>query len=425
MNKFKRNVGYIFWSFAEQASVIAMPRLVFWPIAAYLLGKESFGIFIFAFSITSILGMQPGNGLATGLLRHLSDFDKEKQRQFCGIAMRLCHKAMLVIVAMGLLSFVVLGSTDLVSRRVIYCLIPLTISLYPENQTHLLLTESRFHRKFKQRAVWFAVRSIINIIGGVIGAKAAGLIGLVWGFVIGNMIVYVILRVRYQEWFDTSYDTSMAVVLKKIWLHITIAGIIAFAGPYLNRIVLGSVHGFNDMADLVAATGVSYIFLAPIACVGALLLSIISRYNSIHDLSRDARIQWLFMFVFGVAICPIGLRLFAPSILKMLYPGFGEESSGLLQILIWLVVTETVVNLCRPFVMKFSSVKLVPIINGINLIATLVPALCLIPIYRSTGAAWAIVIGSGITGCLWLVAAGYIYYRPMESADRSVITLES
>ncbi len=413
-----RKVSYLFWTFVEQTALMALPRLVLWPIAAYMVGKESFGIFVFAFAIASILGLQPGNGLATGLLRHLSDYEEPQQRQFSGIALRLCHKAMVVIVGIGMLVFSILGAADLISRPVVYCLIPLILSLYAENQTHLLLTECRFHRQFKQRAIWFTVRSIVNIIGGVAGAKVAGLMGLVWGFSIGNMIVYAILRVQYQEWFRGSYDAKMAGILKKVWLQITIAGIIAIAGPYLNRIILGSIHGFNDTADLVAATSVTFIFLAPITGVSGLLLSIISRYSSIKDLSRQSKIQLFCVFILGAVVCPAGLRLFASRIMNTLYPNFGEASVQLLNILIWMLISETVVNLCRPFVMKFGSVRLVPIINGASLVATLVPAFCLIPVYGTVGAAWAIVVGSIVTGGLWLIATTWVYFRSTKKTGK-------
>ncbi|MEN6308629.1 MAG: hypothetical protein ABFD91_12830 [Anaerohalosphaeraceae bacterium] len=411
MKNLRRNTNYVFWSFTEQASVMAIPRLVLWPLAAYVIGKEAFGVFVFSLAITSIVGVQPGNGLATGLLRHLSDYDSEGQKQFCGSALRLCHLAMVVLVAASLLCLIVLGGINLVSPRVLYCLIPLTLSLYPENQTHLLLTESRFYRQFRTRALWFTFRSFLNLAGGYAGAKLAGLIGLVWGFTIGNALVYGILRFLYREQFRVPYDIEMGGVLKKIWVQITIAGVIAFAGPYLNRIVLGSIHGFNDTADLVAATGVTFIFLSPITCISALLLSVISRYNSIRDVSRSARVQLLCISFLGVIVCPLGLRLFASHIIEALYPGFGEESVRLLKILVWMVMSETVVCLCRPFVMKFGSLRLVPIINSVSLVATLMPAICLIPFYRAVGAAWAIVLGSVVAGGLWLIATGWICFR--------------
>lgn len=411
MKNLRRNTGYVFWSFAEQASVMAVPRLILWPLAAYVVGKEAFGVFVFSLAITSILGVQPGNGLATGILRHLSDYDSEGQKQFCGIAMRLCHIAMVILVAAGLLCLIVLGVADLVSHRVIYCLIPLTLSLYPENQTHLLLTECRFYRQFRTRAMWFMFRSFLNLLGGFAGAKLGGLIGLVWGFTLGNAIIYGILRIHYREQFKVSTDVAMSSILKKIWVQITLAGVIAFAGPYLNRIVLGSLHGFNDTADLVAATGVTFIFLSPITCISSLLLSVISRYHSIRNLSRSARMQLIGIAFLGIVVCPLGLKIFASRIMGVLYPDFGDESVHLLNILIWMVMSETVVNLCRPFVMKFGSIRLVPIINAASLIATLVPAICLVPFYRAVGAAWAIVLGSAITGGLCLLATFWVYFR--------------
>ena len=79
-----RDAGYIFWVFAEQAAFLALPRLVLFPLAAYLVGKEDFGVFSTALSVTLLLGIQPQNGLGTGLLRHLSDYSEERRAQFYG-----------------------------------------------------------------------------------------------------------------------------------------------------------------------------------------------------------------------------------------------------------------------------------------------------------------------------------------------------
>lgn len=413
MKNIRRNAGYLFWSIAEQASVMAIPRLVLWPLAAYWLGKELFGIFVYAFSITSIISIQPGNGLATGLLRHLSDYNESQRGQFCGIALRLCNKAMLIIISIGLLCFIVLGfvSPKLMPLSVLYCLIPFTLSLHSENQLHLLLTESRFYRRFRGRAVWFAIRSLINLAGGLVGARIAGLVGLAWGFVIGNVLVYGILHIQYRKWFITSHNPEMVETLKKVWVHITIAQIIAFSGPNLNRIILGSFRGFEETANFVAATSVTFIFLSPITSISGLLLSMLSQHTSMRNLSRQAWMQWLFMLMFGAIICPLGLLFFASDIMHVLYPTFGNESVKLLKILIWMVVSESAVTLFRPFVIKFGSVRLVPIINGISLAAILVPAFCLIPVYGTVGAAWAIVIGSITSGGLWVISTAWVYYR--------------
>lgn len=44
---FKRYFGYTFWVGLEAAVFVGLPRLIIFPIAAYLLGKEDFGLFQF------------------------------------------------------------------------------------------------------------------------------------------------------------------------------------------------------------------------------------------------------------------------------------------------------------------------------------------------------------------------------------------
>jgi len=388
-----------------------MPRLILWPLAAYVVGKEEFGIFVTAYAVAFIVGIQPGNGLATGLLRHLSDYDEQERAQLCGIAMKLGHKATVAIALTGLLLIGIVGYAGLVSWRLLNCIVPLTISLYFENQAHVLLAEKRFRRQFRERTLWLALRSTINVAGALLAAIFAGLVGLAWGFTVGNAVVYIILRMRRGQWFSARYNAGMAAVLKKVWLQITIAGVISVAGPYINRLVLSGVRGFEQTADLVAATSVTFIFLAPITCVGGLLLSIISRYTSIQKLSQRAKLQWLTLLIFGTTICPFVFRLIAPPLILLLYPSFGTEAVVLLRIMTWMIVSETLISMSRPIVMKFGPIQLPAVVNSASLVATLVPALLLIPAYGSVGAAWAIAIGSMATGSLWLGGTGWVYIK--------------
>ncbi|MFH1370573.1 MAG: hypothetical protein ABII09_04725 [Planctomycetota bacterium] len=65
--------------FAEVAATLAIPRLVLFPLAAYFIGKEQFGVFMTAMSVALILGTQMGEGLSTGLLKHLSDYPEQQR----------------------------------------------------------------------------------------------------------------------------------------------------------------------------------------------------------------------------------------------------------------------------------------------------------------------------------------------------------
>jgi O-antigen/teichoic acid export membrane protein len=405
----KRDAGYTFWMFTEEAATLAIPRVLLFPLAAYFIGKEQFGVFMTALSIALILGTQPGGGLATGLLKHISDYPEQQRDQFCGTALRMCHLAMVIIVVLGLLVIAVMGVTTLAPWEILNCLVPLIISLYPENQFMLILTESRFRRRFSGRALWSLLRSGGVFICGLVGVWMGGAGGLAWGFVAGNTIAYAVLRIRYRKWYQTSYNSEMASVLKTVWLQVTIAGIIALSGPYLNRVILSAIHSYGDTADLVAATSVTFVFSVPISCLGGLLLSMISNYSSIRQFTARGKTVYLLTLLFGVTVMPLMLNLFGTFITHLMFPKFGESSIGLFGILIWTIPAGTLICFTRPIVIKFAPIRIVPIINGVSMAATLIPAVFLIPSYATRGAAWAILVGCGVTAMLWSIAATCVF----------------
>jgi O-antigen/teichoic acid export membrane protein len=416
INTLKRDASYVFWMFAEVAATLVIPRLVLFPLAAYFIGKEQFGVFMTAMSLALILGTQPGNGLAIGLLKHLSDYPQQQAAQFCGTALRLCHWAMSAVVSLGLIIIIIAGITKLAPMEILSCLAPRIISLYPENQFMLILTESRVHRRFRGRAIWSLLRSVGVLICGFVGVLAGGAIGLAWGFLVGNVIAYAILQFHYGDWSKNSYNAEMARILKTIWFQMTVAGIMAVSGPYLIRVILSAIHSYNDTADLVAATSVMFLFSVPITCLGGLLLSMISKYNSVEQFSVRGKILFLLVTLFSITVMPVAFKLFGPFTVRIMFPKFGEDSVGLVGILLWAIPAQTLICFSQPVVVKFAPIRLVPIINMVSMAATLLPAICLIPGYATRGAAWAIVAGQIVTGFLWAFFCITVFYKQASNA---------
>jgi len=405
----KRDIGYTFWVFAEQAAYLGLPRLVLFPVAAYLIGKEGFGIFSIALSITLLIGMQPQNGLATGLLRHLPEYEDRQSAALYGTAMRMSHWVMSAIVAVGLIATVITGCTDVTSRRLLNCLFPLVILLYVENQFLLILTDTRFLRRFRQRAIWVAGCSISGVICGTIGAIVGDAPGLAWGYLLGNAAFYVVIRLRRESWFRAAYNREMAAVLRADWLHITIAGILTVSIPHINRIVLGAYHSYDSVADFVAATTIMFVYLAPTACFGGLILSMLSRYSSASQLSRRGRTYYAAVLFFGVLILPVLMFLTGPAATRLLFPQFGQASVDLLRVLVWVVPSEAIACLTRPFIYKFAPARVIPIINLVSVVIILVLAFLLIPRYAAKGAAWGYVVGNTLTALVWVLVCTRLF----------------
>jgi O-antigen/teichoic acid export membrane protein len=400
-----RHTGYLFWTLVAQGLDLGGTRVILFPILLYLLGKEEFGVFVIALSIVMIIGIQPANGLMTGLLRYAAEYSEEKRIQFYRTAMQMGYVALGILVVLGLLVVGVLWQITLIPKSLLKCLVPLIISLYADNQFTLILTHLRYRREFRTRALWYGLRSGCSLLGGLAGAIVSGAIGAAWGFSLGIILAYLILRYRYSEWMKVSYNSEMSKVLKNVWFHMTVAGVIALAGPYINRIVLGASHGFANVTELVAATSILAIVMMLISNIGYLTLSVISRYSSIAEMSMKVRIQYLALTGAAAVICPVVTMLFGPILLRVMFSTVFNDSLNLLYIVVLSIPFVVLTQLMRPIVLKFASIKITPIINTFSLVATLLPAVALVPKYEARGAAWAIVIGKSLAGMLWAFAA--------------------
>lgn len=400
----KRRAGYLLWMLGEQLAGTGVTRFVLFPVAAYLVGKENFGVFVTALSAVSILGITPSMGLSTGLLRHMAEYPEAQRASVCRTAMTMCHVAMLVIIGVGLLSVAAVGLIGSTPMEVVVCLVPLAFSLYAENQLSLALTDLRITRKFRQRTLWVSLQAGLVLAGGLVGALAAGVIGLAWGFAIGNMVAYIAQRPLRSAWSKQPYDREIARVLRAVWLHMTVAGMLAFSGPYLIRIILSIWHPFTEVSYLYGATSVFSIFLVPVSCTGYVLLSLLAAYTSLSGLSRQAKLQCVVFIVGSVVGMPILMKVTGPVILRIMFPQFGPPSAELLAIVVWAMPFAVLMFMTRPFMVKFAPIKVIPIVNGLTAAGYAVPALLLIPTLGARGAAWSFVIGSAVYALAILAA---------------------
>jgi Na+-driven multidrug efflux pump len=99
-----------------------------------------------------------------------------------------------------------------------------------------------------------------------------------------------------------------------------------------------------------------------------------------------------------------------PVVTRFMFPQFGEESVNLLRILIWIIPSETITALTRPFIYKFAPIKVIPIINALSFIIILILAFLLIPTYASKGAACGYVLGNALTALIGSLVCVQLFF---------------
>ena len=184
----RQKLGYLIWVVGEHAAIIGVPRFVLFPIGAYIIGKEDFGLFITAYSVAAVVGETPAHGMGIGVLREMKRVGPERERQLCRTAMDLCHRVVVAVVVIGLVAIIVAGGLRLISAVLALCLAALVLSLYPQNQVMVALTELRYHRRFRDRTTWFGIQAACATVAGLMGAATRSPVGLATGFALGQLV---------------------------------------------------------------------------------------------------------------------------------------------------------------------------------------------------------------------------------------------
>jgi len=400
----KRYIGYCFWVGLEVVFFVGLPHLVIFPIAANLVGKEQFGLFIFALGIVMIVGQAPSVGLATGVIRHLALLDSSGRDQLVGTSIHLCRIAMFVIAILGIVVSVGVWLAGSLDGRVLGCLIPLNGFLILWNLFDLQLVRCRVERRFAVRTLWYVVVSLM-LFAVIPSAYWGGAVGMAWGYMAAFLVAYVVLSHKHGLLLRPPlHDKRSAHVLKEIWWHISVASALALSSRYLYRIILGAFHSYADVSVFFGATNIIDLFLSPVTILGSMLLSLLGGFVRIEDVSRRQKHLVLCGAVFLCCTCTGLLMLCGRFMLELLFPEFGAESWPVLRGLVLIVPCVIIIAFARPFVVKFGCIKLIPFLNMLVLASHLVPGLILIPRLATKGAMMSCNVGYALSATLWLAA---------------------
>lgn len=400
----KRYFGYMFWAGCETLIAGGVPKLVIFPLVAYILGKEQFGIFLYALGLVMIIGYAPSKGLSAGLIRNMVGFASEAKERLISTSVKMLRIAMLAIVSIYLLVVVALYFIGLIDYRVAWCMALLLLLLYSWNLFEIQMTRYRVERRFAFRTGWYAI--LVGFMFLIVpGAILGGVLGVAIGYGLSYTIVLIVLSFKQGYLFKRlDYNREQGKLLKTIWFHMTVADILGLSSRYIYRIILGSFHGYSEVSILFGATNIIELCMAPIGMLGMLLLSMLGGFERLKDVGNIQRYTVLVSVFLLVAGATVMVSVAGPLILSIMFPEFAGESSKILNSIILVIPFSAIVLFSRPFIVKFGPVKFIPALNFITLAANLTPALLFIPKSGIKGAVISYNIGYGLSAVVWLMA---------------------
>jgi O-antigen/teichoic acid export membrane protein len=398
---------YSVWSGLDQFINIGLPRLVLFPLLAWLMPDE-FGVFVLALSFVQMVGLTPSNGLAGYVIRDFARHDPEHQRLMMRTVLFLSGLIMLPFGLFFLFGGGWLGrvyqSPDL-GR-----MLPLLgIYLLLMNVVETALTMFRVHRAFS-RPAFFHLVQLLLLFTSIPFYKLWGLPGVALAHAIGNIPVLVLLFVQEPAIFCARpyFSREMAGSALRVWLPYSASAFIFVSAGYLDRPLLGYWWPEDEVAIFFAAVSTAGVVIIPAMFTSQLVLSLLGKSTGIQGFSR----RFLTLYALGTIVSAAALFfVVAPLgrlVLTKLYSGIAEQALPLWNYAVAAYTLMHIQALCRPFITKFLSPNIIPVLAFASVVARVLPMLWLVPRFGKTGAVQAMLIGSAVAALLWL--GTYVLY---------------
>jgi O-antigen/teichoic acid export membrane protein len=413
----KRFGHYSAWMVGDQAVFVGVPRLVLYPILAHILGIEAFGTFVLALGLINMIGNSPCNGLGGYTLRDAANNDTVGQQAIL--------RTTILLAAVGALPFCLFFMVchDYIARfyeqPLLSAFLPgLGIFLLFLNLVHTALAMSRVHRDFKRVMLTHTV-----FLGGMLLAVPAALafgarsVSLAYALSGAITFTWILLHNKQAFFRRPFFSTTHAKAACRVWFPFSLSAFIALSAGHLDRVLLGVWWPGSEVAAFFAAAGTAYIFLMPGNLVSNLVQSLLGRVRSSRHFRRSFYAGYAsFVCLFAVSLFAI-VTLLGKPILHLLYANLAEAAAPLWDYAVGAIAALTVQVGLRPFVTKFLSLRLIPILSLAGLVARFVPLVLLVPTQGRVGAVQALLIGSVLSSSLWCVV--YVRSFILSNKDHS------
>ncbi|MCP4245470.1 MAG: oligosaccharide flippase family protein [bacterium] len=416
MSRVARFGRYAAWNALDQVVMLGVPRLVLFPILAFLLGDTMFGTFVLALGLVQCIGLSPSQGLSSFIIREAVQCDAAKQQLMVRTVLLLCLLIMVPIcVGLGC-------GTGPIAR--IYDK-PALVGFLPCLSIYLLLMDLattaqaiwRVRRAFWRLVVIHAVHTALLFLAvpfyllGDVNAVARA-------YILGGVGALAVVLLMGRRSYRGRPLCSRAVVRSAmgVWIPMSLSALMVLSAGYLDRVLLGLWWPAAEVAVFFAAVSPAMISVIPAGQLSHFALSLLGQVKSRERFGRGfyaayaaGACLWA-LLVFGV------LSLLGQWLLTTLYPDLADRALPLWHYALAAYGAVGIGTSCRPFVIKFLSPRLLLLLTAATLVGRMIPLLVLVPAGGALGAARAMLIGASIQGSLWLgvFVRRFVMDRPSE-----------
>lgn len=404
MSRILRFGKYFSWTVVDQFINLGIPRLILFPILASMMTDDAFGSFVITLGAIQMIGLAPSNGLIGYIIRdYITQSDDRKAlltrtTLMLSLAIMIPTSLMYILGAKSIAGFY--GGNTIVMQ-----LLPMmAIFLLLTNVVETLQATYRVHRKFKRISLVHGLQTALLFLAIPLYYQWQ-MRGIAVAYIIAGVgaLMFVGFLERRTIFQRPMFSRSFAKSAMKVWPAFSIAAMISLSAGYLDRMLLGYWWSPADVKPFFAAVSMASLVAIPGTLLAGLIFSLLGSVKQAGHLNR----KFYVYYVLGVCASSVVVLLIGWFVgrwlLELFYPDVADVSMTLWYAIMAGFAIFNVGTLFRPFVSKFLSPKILPVISIISFVARITPLVILIPTQGAMGAAQGLLIGMSITSCMWLI----------------------
>ena len=402
LQKGKRLTGLFSWYVVEVILEMGIMPLVLIPICVQIADKNAVGMFIYVLGIVSLVGVTPTRGLNNALLRDLSATSSARRAVVIRTSMTMAVVVIGLLVAATIVVCSGVARTNAASTKTVWWIAILAIAFAARNLQTTGTVDLTVSRRFGQRMVWRSLGPVLALV-----AIPAYIVmdddGLPLGFAFGHLAALCLLIFFRRRAFvgRPQIERGMIGPLGRSWLVLSSVTFFATSGRYIHRTVLGSCHDFETVTTFFAGSAILDLCMMPLATLGLFGFQLLSAHRSREKFSRAFLLGFAAASLLGVPLFYFLARWLAVWPLNWFFSAETDRAMVPMSIMTIGMAITVLMHASRPFVQKFSSLRVLGVLGVVSLVAHLGAALVLIPDHGINGAAWSYTIGHGVTGIAW------------------------
>jgi len=402
---------------AGEATRVGSEKLIVIPVMLNLLGTGEVGRILLALSWARMLIAFPFAATNGALLRlHAEASSKKEWPKLYGTG--IIGGALLgaAVGSIALLVYLVARPPASAGTYLLPVMV-LGLATLVVGVRSMLTTDLRIHLRFGAVSLLEASEGLILLVSIPL-AWTLGTPGLLAGFLLSALCGAIVTAIVSRRMLATVLEWSLSWLKVIVPTSLGFAVVAAIAAVLYQsaRVILGWIQGPEVVAVFFAAEACVVLLATPLQYVNGIVLTLLSRKESLDQVSRKASIQHMVGILAAAVIFVFAATWLSPILMGLLYGPVKEQALPLIPILIPGAAFRILYLSTSSFYYRFANMRTIVILSVISL-AVFVSTVTLLTLKQGvTGTALGVTLGNIFMGLLWFIFYVVAFVAPKRAA---------